>query len=187
MPGDLSKLDRAEAVIVVGSDTSGSETNPIQIDVISGNRRVITSADIVDQITGASAEVTTARELRVTSETIGGSPAIADRIFATETYITTNTEASARPVSGDFDMRKFKTKTIRVKNIGTKKADVNIYASIDGGVLFDFLVVSVPGLNTDGSVEVNEERGFTHMRVAAKSSVAGQPTSLTSKGYALGT
>lgn len=41
--GDLSKIDRAEAVLLVGSDASGGETYPAQVD-LAGGVRVLQSA-----------------------------------------------------------------------------------------------------------------------------------------------
>jgi hypothetical protein len=185
--GDLTEQQSALPVKVTGSDSSGAEDNYLQIDSVSGNRRLVTRGSIVDEVGGYSAEVTSARELRVTSETVGGTPAVAEKLYVTEAYVTTNVSLNARPVNGDFDVRKFKTKTFRIKNIGSpNKADVSVYASIDSGANFDFLVVSVPNLAVESSIEINEERGFTHMRVMAKSSVNNQSTTIESKGYALG-
>lgn len=43
MAGDLSKKDRAEAVMLVGSDASGGETYPAQVDLVDGVRRLQTT------------------------------------------------------------------------------------------------------------------------------------------------
>jgi len=104
-----------------------------------------------------------------------------DNVYNAETYTTTDTFSSVRV----FDVKAYKTKEIIIKNIGNNSARINVLASVDL-TNFDIYLANNVLLDAGNMLEINEERAFTNIKIEAKSNVAGNPTTLQTKGYALG-
>jgi hypothetical protein len=110
-----------------------------------------------------------------------------DVVFTSESYLTTGTDASARPINGDFNVRRYKTKTISIRNTGANSARITILGSIDDGVGFDVVISSNTLLSSGNVMIVSEERAMTHIQVLARANAGGNQTTIVTKGYALGT
>jgi hypothetical protein len=110
-----------------------------------------------------------------------------DVLFVSEAYATTDVSLNARPTNGDMVVRRYKTKALVISNTGSFAARVTISASVDNAATFDFFIVSNVLVTPGNTMEVTDSDAFTHIRILAKSNAAGNSTTITSKGYALGT
>lgn len=107
-------------------------------------------------------------------------------IHTEESYITTDTDANARVTNGDFNLQHHKTKTAVVRNTGANTARVNVLGSVDGGTNFDIVIANNTAVSAGDVLIVDEERAMTHMRIEARSAVAGNSTTIVTRGYSLG-
>lgn len=124
------------------------------------------SADVTDRV---------AREL--------GRVLASHALYATAAYVTTDVLATAR----DFDVSHLKTKELVVANTGANSARVTVLGSVDSGANYDIVLASNVLLAAANIMEVSEARAFTHIRIQARASNAGNQTTITTRGYALGT
>lgn len=109
-----------------------------------------------------------------------------DFVFTTESYVTTDTLATTRPINGDLNTRHYLTKQVVLLNTGTKNAEVDVSGSVDNGVAFDVVLVSSATINSGNKLIVTDSSALTHIRVQAKSKNPGNPTTIVSKAYGLG-
>lgn len=110
-----------------------------------------------------------------------------DVIYVTETYTTTNSNSQTRPINGDFITRAYKTKELVIENTGgANSARVTVSGSVDGGATFPMVISNNTLLAAGNVIEVAETRGFTHIRVFARASSAGNQTTIRTSGYAQG-
>lgn len=143
-----------------------------------------------DGTTNRAIKTTTAGEVltdpidRVTREV--GRVLSSHKLFATEVYNTINTYASARPVDGDLDVQHYHTKQWVIKNTGANAARITVIASVDAGTNFDVTITNNLKLDPGNVIVTSEERAFTTIRIQARSDAAGQPTTIETRGYALG-
>lgn len=109
-----------------------------------------------------------------------------DIIFASETYTTTNINLTARPINGNLAIRNIAAKSIVVKNTGANSATINIKASVDGGVNFDIFLTTNSALAAGSTLVSNNTNAHTHIQILARSTAAGQATTIVTRAYARG-
>ena len=108
-------------------------------------------------------------------------------IFATETYTTTNVDATARPVNGNLDTQHMASKSIVVSNTGANSARINVKASVDSTPNFGVFLSTNTLLASGNTLVVTNTDAHTYVQILARSSVAGQSTTIVTKAYAKGT
>lgn len=111
----------------------------------------------------------------------------ADKTFITEAYVTVDAYANARSINGNLAVARYKTKEIIVKNTGgVNAARVTITGSVDNGVNFDVTISNNTLVAVGNTLEVSENRAFTHIKIEARSNTAGNATTVESRAYVLG-
>lgn len=110
-----------------------------------------------------------------------------DQLYVTESFATSVIAyANARPVNGDLDVRRYKTKKIVAKNTGANAARINVLGSVDGGTNYDVVLVNNVALAV-GNISVTDlTDALTHIRIEARAQNAGNATTVESRAYAMG-
>lgn len=119
---------------------------------------------------------------------IGSSSLSVDIRFPIESYITTNAYATARPVNGDFEVRRYKSKTIYIENLGLNAASIKVLGNFTNASGIENTIVLMPAtsLALANGVQVTDDTPYETIQIQAKSAVAGLSTTIKTRGYALG-
>lgn len=110
-----------------------------------------------------------------------------ERFFVSEAYVTIDANANARPVEGDLDVGTFRSKSIVITNTGGNDARVTIMGSIDGGANYDVTISASTLVAAGNTLAIDESRAMSHVQIEARSDLAGNPTTVNTRGYTIGT
>lgn len=161
----------ADATITARLNTLGQKISTASAPVVLASDQSTLNTNVVDLIT---------RELgRIVSS---------DILFVSETFNTTSNVASnARPTNGDLNIRRYKSKTIFIRNTSANNGRYSILASVDGGVNYDITIVADVVINNGVTATLSTDLIYTNIRVLTRSSTNGQLTTFVTKAYAIGT
>lgn len=107
-----------------------------------------------------------------------------DMEYPTETATTANTVSNVRPVQGNFNVSRFRTKHLYIENVGTNEAIVQVQGQFLSSSRVD--LVSGLRLNSGEILVITEESPFQSIAVLAYSAISEAHTQISTNGYALG-
>jgi len=109
--------------------------------------------------------------------------------FPAESTATTAPFTNMRPVNGDFRVGRMKTKQIYIENLGAGNAMVQVLGNFSnaGGGENTIVIVAPQAHNAGQGLSVEADAPFQSIQVLARIAALSTPTTIRTRGYALGT